>query len=301
VLVVIPEFRGGEAVHYSRYFGDLGNSPGDLFRTALRSPGKILMQLISLRTLYYVLVLTVPLGLNPLRRPVYLIAGAATFVMLSLIQLGNSAAATDASGPAELPPIPFHHFHAPLLPVLFWAAAASLRSHNPRTGRWRVGSARLSQWRTTDGIGAARLAFFCAACTAVSGSMMPFGATFWSDVSAFGWRNLYVPGERAMAFPQVLAQLPTDARVASTDYVHTRLTHFERSYDYSGYLRAVNNYQPGVPADTDFIVIDTGHHYSEIRSIDQVRELKESPEQWEIIPNDSHGLFIVLKRRAAVE
>ena len=87
------------------------------------------------------------------------------------------------------------------------------------------------------------------------------------------------------------------ARIASTDYIHTRLTHFERAYDYSGYLRAVNNYRPGVPADTDYIIIDTGHHYSEIRSIDQVRELRDEPEEWEVIPNDSNGLFIVLKRK----
>ena len=94
--------------------------------------------------------------------------------------------------------------------------------------------------------------------------------------------------------------LPTDARVASTDYVHTRLTHFERSYDYSGYLRAVNNDKPGVPADTDYIVIDTGHRYSEIKSIDQVRELKENPEQWEVVPVETQGLFIVLKRRSVI-
>ena len=65
----------------------------------------------------------------------------------------------------------------------------------------------------------------------------------------------------------------------------------------SGYLRAVNNYRPGVPADTDYIVIDTGHRYSTIKSIDQVRELQVEPELWEIVPNDSHGLFIVLKRK----
>jgi uncharacterized membrane protein len=279
VLVVIPAFRGGDAVHYSRYFGDLGNSPGDLFRTALRSPGKVLSQLFSLRTLFYVLVLTLPIGLSSLRRPVYLLGGAATFCMISLIQLGNSSGATNISGLSELPPVPFHHFHAPLLPVLFWAAAASLRSRN------------------ADSI--ARLAFFCAALTAVTGSLMPFGTTFWSSESPFGWRKLYVPGERAKEFTKILAAIPIDSRIASTDFVHTRLTHFERSYDYSGYLRAVNNYQPGVPADTDLIVIDTGHRYSEIRSIDQVRELKEEPDQWEIVPNDSHGLFIVLKRRAA--
>ena len=301
VLVVIPAFRGGEAVHYSRYFGDLGNSPGDLFRTALHAPGKILSQLVSLRTLYYVIVLTVPLGLNPLRRPKYLIAGAATFGMLSLIQLGNSSATTDMSGLGELPPIPFHHFHAPLLPVLFWAAAASLRSHNAHLRRSErlhpPGKTRSQQEPGNNAISAARRAFFCAACTAVSGSLMPVGATFWSHASTFGWENLYVPGERATAFQKVLAGLPANARVASTDYVHTRLTHFDRSYDYSGYLRAVNNYRPGVPADTDYIVIDTGHRYSTIKSIDQVRELQVEPDLWEIVPNDSHGLFIVLKRK----
>ena len=322
VLVVIPAFRGGEAVHYSRYFGDLGNSPGDLFRTALHAPGKILSQLVSLRTLYYVIVLTVPLGLNPLRRPKYLIAGAATFGMLSLIQLGNSSATTDMSGLGELPPIPFHHFHAPLLPVLFWAAAASLGSHNAHLRRserlqhdvtWfqfvvpplgGIAAGDANKFRLKPGLqtgdnasSAARLAFFCAACTAVSGSLMPVGATFWSHTSTFSRENLYVPGERATAFQKVLAGLPTNARIASTDYVHTRLTHFDRSYDYSGYLRAVNNYRPGVPADTDYIVIDTGHRYSTIKSIDQVRELQVEPDLWEIVPNDSHGLFIVLKRK----
>ena len=130
--------------------------------------------------------------------------------------------------------------------------------------------------------------------------MMPVGAAFWSHVSQSGWRNRYAHNERGIEFEKILASLPPNARIASTDYVHTRLTHFDRSYDYSGYLRAVNNYQPGVPADTEYIVIDTGHRYSEIKSIDQVRELKAEPVRWEIIPNDSHGLFIVLKRRSVI-
>ena len=126
--------------------------------------------------------------------------------------------------------------------------------------------------------------------------MLPTGASFLSNASPFGWRKLYVPTERAAAFEKIIASLPADSRIASTDYAHTRLTHFERSYDYSGYLRAVNNYKPGVPADTDYIVIDTGHRYSEIKSVEQVRELIEEPETWEVIPNDSQGLFIVLRR-----
>jgi hypothetical protein len=85
--------------------------------------------------------------------------------------------------------------------------------------------------------------------------------------------------------------------VASTDYVHTRLTHFERSWDYSDYPRAVNNYQPGVPPDTDFIVIDTTHPYSTVRSPAEVRELREHPESWELLPDDTGGLFLILRRR----
>ena len=301
VLIVIPAFRGGEAVHYSRYFGDMGRSPGDLFRTVLHSPGKILTQLFSLRTLYYGLVLTVPIGLVSLRRPVCLVAGAATFCMLSLIQLGNSSETTDTGGLSELPPIPFHHFHAPLLPVLFWAAAVGLGATNdvrwPAGRRQPPGTTSLSHSQTNFALSTARLAFFCAACTAVFGSIMPCGAAFWSNVSPFGWRNLYVLNERAAVFEKILESLPTGSRIASTDYVHTRLTHFDRSYDYSGYPRAVNDYKPGVPSDTDYIVIDTGHHYSEIQSTDQVRELIEEPNSWEVVPNDSLGLFIVLKRR----
>ena len=66
-----------------------------------------------------------------------------------------------------------------------------------------------------------------------------------------------MPDKRAELFAQVLAEIPETARVASTDYIHPRFTHFARSYDYSDYLRAVNHYKPGVPDDTDYIVIDT--------------------------------------------
>ena len=30
VLFIIPAFRSGDVVHYSRYFGDLGSSPGGM-------------------------------------------------------------------------------------------------------------------------------------------------------------------------------------------------------------------------------------------------------------------------------
>ena len=94
----------------------------------------------------------------------------------------------------------------------------------------------------------------------------------------------------------VVDMIPLTARVAATDYIHTRLTHCERSYDYSGYLRKVNNYQPGVPPDTDYIVIDTGHRYSAVKSAADVRELQTEPDQWELLPDTTDGLFLILKR-----
>ncbi len=106
-----------------------------------------------------------------------------------------------------------------------------------------------------------------------------------------------MPGPRAREFPKVLARIPTSARVASTDFIHTRFTHFDRSWDYSDYLRAVNDYLPGVPADTDYIVIDTTHPYSTVRSPADVRELRQQPELWELLPDDTGGLFLILRRR----
>ena len=282
VLVIIPTFRDGDHVHYSRYFGDLGSSPGDLVRTALHEPSKVLGVFFSFRTLTYIVMLTIPLGGLVWRRPVYLLAGVPTFLMLSLIQLGNESGSSSGSSAVEIapqiPPIPYHHFHAPLLPVLLWAAAAGLSQNQHRIQR-------------------ARFAFFCALLTAVTGSMMPMGANFWSKESSYGWSRLYVPGPRAAEFEKVIATIPVTSRVASTDYAHTRFTHFERSYDYSGYLRAINNYQPGVPSDTDYIVLDTSHPYSEVRSLAEVRELQVEPEKWEVLPDETGGLFIVLKRK----
>ena len=126
--------------------------------------------------------------------------------------------------------------------------------------------------------------------------MSPLGANFWNPHSDQYWRNLYVPGKRAELFPRVLEQIPPESRVASTDYVHTRLTHFERSYDYSQYARKISGYELRVPDDTDYIVIDTQHRYSWIKSPDDIPELRDHPDQWELLPDTTEGYFLILKR-----
>lgn len=290
VLVVIPWFRSGEVVHYSRYFGDLGSSPAQLVKTALTSPGKVVAQAFTIQTLLYVCVFLVPLALLPIKKPLCLAAGIISFAMLSLLQFG------DASG---LPPVPYHHFHAPLVVVVFWAAISALNRDarpNGDDARGQTVQGGFANSRRKAG-----LIFCLCAATGITGSLMPVGVTFWSAKSGFGYQSLYAPidpqqRERAAMVENVVAQIPITARVASTDFIHTRLTHCERSYDYSKYLRKVNNYKPGVPEDTDFIVIDTRHKYSDYRSAADVPELNQS-DDWELLPDTTNGAFLILRRR----
>ena len=298
VLVIIPAFREGEVVHYSRYFGDLGSSPGDLIRTSLTAPMRVLEIVVSQRTLMYLLLLTTPVGLLAWKRPLRLSAGLVTFIMLSLIQLDNSPGNGEQAASA-LPPVPFHHFHAPLLPVIFWAAAAALSSQKKRQGKTVSPEPRSGHRRMPASPAfLAVTAFLCSVFSGIPYSLLPAGAVFWSETSAFGRKVLYNQAERGQEVERILERIPQTARVASTDCVHTRLTHYERSYDYSGYLRAVNNYQDGVPPDTDYIIIDTTHRYSSIRSRDDVKELREQPQEWELISEMSNSGFLVLKRRS---
>ena len=88
----------------------------------------------------------------------------------------------------------------------------------------------------------------------------------------------------------MLALVPADSRVASTDYIHPRFTHHARSYDYS-------SYRPVVPDDTEYIVIDMKHPSSQIGRPSQIKELREHPETWLLLDDTTGGYFAVLKRR----
>ncbi len=275
VLVVIPAFRAGADVHYAQYFGELGNTPGDLARRMLSDPGAILSQWFSVRTLFYLLAMLAPLGGLSLLSPGRLFVAAPLAGILALMQLS-----ADEGGAQIL--IPFHHFHAPLVPFVLWSAAAGLGGRTAERG-------------TSPALG--RLALASAVFVGVWFTNSPAGIGCWDRDSPGYWRTRYVPDDRAALFPLVFVQIPRNARVASTDFVHPRFTHHERSYDYSQYPRRVANYERRVPDDTDYIVIDTRHPYSWIHSPDDVPELREQPERWELLPDETRGYFIVLKRR----
>ncbi|MFN0198507.1 MAG: DUF2079 domain-containing protein, partial [Planctomycetaceae bacterium] len=274
--VVIPWFRSGVEIHYSSYFSKFGNSIPEIASNILLHPMQTLGIVVNVNFFVYALALLVPLGFIPLRAWHRLLIAFPLFVTLCL----NEVAAN-----------PRHHFHAPVIPFLFWGCAVGLGYYFRRVpSDDGVASPRRSLW-------IANWVWTSSLTTAMFFSLSPIGIAFWDPGSLWHWRHLYVPGPRAENFPAVLEKIPRDSRVASTDFIHPRFTHYERSYDYSHYKRRVSGYELTVPDDTEYIVIDTAHPYSEIKTPDQVREFREHPDRWELLPDDTDGYYIVLKRK----
>jgi len=287
VKYVIPSFRDGETVHYVRYFSKLGGSVNEIIQTIFTNPGVLFGELLTIDTLLYALLIVLPLGALPLLSSGRLAVGLPLFGLLCLNEIAND---------------PRHHFHAPLVPIVLWAAAAGMGVWSRRCTRIDSADSRTNQ-RSTSAVNEPPIPWLfyfswtSAVATGLFFGLGPLSRPFWDSGSRLYWENLYVPGERAEQFPRVFEKIPQASRVASTDFVHPRFTHHERSYDYSNYPRKVNENKTGAPPDTQYIVIDTGHHYSEIRTPDEIREYREHPEQWELLPDESNGLFIVLKRK----
>lgn len=279
--VVFPWFREGATIHYASYFDKFGRTPSEIALNILTRPGLVFGELFRVGAAVYAFRMLVPLGFLPLLSPGRLVAGVPLFVLLCLNDLAMQF------------PAPVHHFHAPLVPFLFWAAAAGLGA-NGAIAR-RLGKVRSR----------AQFACCCALLTGVFMTLTPLGIPFWDPGSPRHWRRLYVPNERARQFAKIENLIPFSARVASTDFVHPRYTHCERSYDYSKYLRRVASYEDRVPDDTDFIVIDVEHPYNtpeEIAALRRdpytaVRELRQEPKRWELLPDETGGYFVVLRRR----
>ncbi len=284
VKIAIPWFRSGDQVHYVGYFSKFGNSLGEVVWNLLFNPSLLGSELIQPGTFIYGFALIVPLGFLPLFSPSRLLVAAPIFGLLCLNELAHD---------------PRHHFHAPIVPILCWAAAAGLGNIPALMEHCSLKRKSLNINSATVRTFATHFLWSSAIATGIFFSLGPLGLVFWDSGSAWYWERLYVPGERANQFPKVAQLVPPESNVASTDFVHPRFTHHARSYDYSNYRRKVNDYQSGVPADTDYIVIDTQHPYSEIKTPDQIPEYHDHPEQWELIPDQTEGYFIILKRKAA--
>ncbi len=279
---LIRSFRSGVEVHYAGYFSKFGKSTGEIIWNMLTDPGLLLGELFTINTLVYLLALLVPLGFLPLLSGWRCLSCLPMFVLLCLNELSQS---------------PMHHFHGPLLPLIFWALATGISRKNRLRERFirLLGKEPSESPLNIDRRG--WWVFSSALATSIWFTLTPFGIPFWDAGSNWNGAKLYFPDERAKMFERIADLIPPTARVASTDFVHPRYTHFERSYDYSNYAREVSGGKVGVPDDTDYIVIDTRHPYSSIHSPDEVREYREHPDQWELLPDRSRGYYLVFKRK----
>lgn len=278
--VLMPAFRPGQEIHYASYFSRLGESPEAIVRTVVTRPGFVAGEFLTLSTSLYALALLAPVGFIAVLSPGRLAVGLPLFGILCLNELARD---------------PRHHFHAPLVAIVFWAAAAGL-GRWPQVWRWCC-----QRWKRGDVADDGLLIgqhwlWSCSLATGLFFSLGPCGLPFWDPGSNWHWAKLYGPSPRGEAFAKIAPLIPTSARVASTDFVHPRFTHHERSYDYSDFRRRVSGYERRVPDDTDFIVIDTTHPYSRCKLPTDVPEYHDA-ERWELLPDETNGAFIVLKRR----
>jgi uncharacterized membrane protein len=280
LLLVIPAFRG-DVPHFAQYFGELGGTPGEILSTSIDRPGLLLQKWFAPRTVFYALALLLPLGLLPLAALGRLLVGAPIFAMLCLLEFSAG------ESPGQ-PVIPFHHFHAPLVPILYWSAAGGLGRLVDRGGAWSTRGG----WFVLTSSAACGLFF----------SAGPLGLAFWDAHSDHHGPTLMRTSRRAELFGEVERLVPLTARVFSTDFVHPRFTHHARSYDYSDYPRHSDKELTRPVAGQDYyIVIDVQHPYSTMKSVDDVAELRQDAGSWEVLrlvtDNDGTLYYIVLRRR----
>lgn len=284
--VIIPWFRSGVEVHYASYFARFGKTPEEIVSTIVTRPDILAGALFTPETALYALALLAPLAFLPLLAPARLAVGLPLFAVLCLNELEGSRT-------------PQHQFHAPLVAIIFWSLAASLpravligKSLMLRFGR-AANNLRLPDYTILRNV-----LWASALSTGFFFSLSPLGIPFWDPGSTWYWKQLYGANRRAEMFGRIKDLIPRSARVASTDFVHPQYTHFERSYDYSEYVRDVNGKGNRLPDDTDYLVIDTDHRYSGIKKPSDVPELRDHPDQWELLPDMTDGYFIVLKRKS---
>lgn len=286
--VLMPWFRSGVEIHYAGYFKKFGATPEEIVLTMFTNPGLLFGELVTPETILYALAMLAPVAFLPLFSGGRLAVGCPLFGILCLNSLARD---------------PRHHFHAPLVGIVFWSVAGALP-----VAKWFIQS-MANRWRLS-GIGRVipillptillpTILWTSSLTTGLFVTLGPLGVPFWDPGSPWNWRNLYGYQVRAEKFARIASLVPRNSRVASTDFVHPRYTHHERSYDYSNYSRKVSNYEQRVPDDTEFIVIDTQHRYSTIKRPEEIPEFRDHPDKWELLPDQTDGFFIVLRRRSS--
>lgn len=233
----LPYFRGGPA-HYLPYFSSLGQTPKQIASAVVERPAELLSRIAAPVKLVFVAQLLVPLALVPLASPGRLAVAIPSLLYLVL---------ADREGVAT----PWFHFHAPVIPILFWASAAGLAPGQrlrvtPFLSRLIVCLCLVTG--LSLGRGPVSLAFYLPSA-GVPKRTQPGGGAIFEPLGSY-WRDLYLPNARSRAFAQAFATIDASERVAATDYIRNRFTHHRAAFDYPNLRQHVSI------RDVDVIVLD---------------------------------------------
>jgi uncharacterized membrane protein len=324
VKLILPWYRGGADVHFAQYFADLGETSGAIVKNVLAHPGLAAGKLFSVESLLFAVQLLAPLGFLPLLSPGRLCVAAPLFGVLCLSAITNS---------------PFHHFHAPLVPILFWAAAAGLgqashgfeaatawwrRRHGPQA-RDDEASHRIPVEKFVSSgksLSAEPVAGGAVVCAIPSirrppptlNSRVVVTAAVWTVLSAFfvGLTATLTPLGigfwdpysrlywRNLYIPGERAQrFPAAFALVPRDSRVASTDYIHPRFTHHARSYDYSHYRPDVPSDCEYIVIDTRHPYSDIQSPAQVKEFRDHPDEWELLEDNTGGYFIVLRRRSS--
>lgn len=298
LVVFIPHFRGGPP-HYTAYFAELGKSPQEIVLNLIRDPEWVVNRVSTWANLVFVAALTLPLAGLPLFGigRIWVLLPSLGMLLLSRREGMNTV---------------LFHFHAPLVPILLWAAAEGAGRLVGVLNWWHgvTGTATIANVGPAGdaaGINApsepcarspAWVGWAAVATALVSGALQgksPLSLTFFdphAGLRGFGL-VLYGVNVRSVNFPRIEAMIPTTASVAATDYLRPRFTHHRECHQWGE-----GGLKPGVdPRGIDYIVIDlTGPNSDPIAGAHSI-DVLPNRETWETVHLCAQ--FLVLRARRA--
>ncbi len=233
---MIPYFRG-DVPHFSRYFEGLGDSPAEVATKLLSDPVLLFNLLTTSANLWYVAMMLGPLLFMPLLSPTRFAITLPTFAYLMLSTREGLAT-------------PWFHFQAPMIPIFFWAIIAG----SGHLRRWIapiwIGQSVMVACLITGSIyGRTPLSFNFYHPNLGTPTKIWAGQTLFEPIGSY-YADLYLPNERSKSFEEVLKVVTPADRVAATDYVRSRFTHFRAAYVYPEFRKHMTI------DDVDVLVID---------------------------------------------
>ncbi len=230
--VVIP-YVGGRQSHVVGYYSNLGHSPGEIVATVFAHPVKTLEIALAPEKREFLAILFAPVAYFCLLSPLVM---AMTLPSLAVCLLSGRYATS----------MPWFHYHTPIVPFVFIAAAYGIRNL-----LWAV--RRLAPWAATGRAvtaGAAVLLLLSSLVTNVIYSKSPLSFRFYDPESGSCYKYLYVVTPHAREIPNVVRSIPSDARVSASLFLATRFTHHAAIYGFPQGL------DPQATRPADYVVLD---------------------------------------------